>query len=99
METEDASYESVSSWATSLSEAALSSDEISPDSYDQIILLASNILSAAKAVSLPHTSLTYLLQVDNYSIPSLMSYDTDPCVHHCLHSRRSILRLYSVPTR
>ena len=71
METEDASYESVSSWVTMLSEAALSSDEISPDSYDQIILLTSNILSAAKAISLPYTSLTHLLQVDDNSVPSL----------------------------
>lgn len=94
METEDASYESVSSWVTMLSEAAITSDEISPDSYDQIILLASNILSAAKAVSLPHTSLTHLLQVDDNIVPSLMSHDANPM----LYSRRSILRLYSVPT-
>lgn len=94
METEDASYESVSSWVTMLSEAAITSDEISPDSYDQIILLASNILSAAKAVSLSYTSLTHLLQVDDNSVPFFMSHDANPM----LYSRRSILRLYSVPT-
>ena len=94
METEDASYESVSSWVTMLSEAAITSDEISPDSYDQIILLASNILSAAKDVSLPYTSLTHLLQVDDNSVPSLMSRDANPM----LYFRRSILRLNSVPT-